>query len=186
MFYLWVEWERFRQSEGVWIIFTELAKLLTLKPNNKHKTWVSSNFYIHNYIIMAKWFVISPLMNGGIDLNLLLNSCDTHQANELPVQPAENVWPLLWLRPENAEPGHENGRGLLIKWRLDVLDLGLCVSPTRCDNRKNRFVKNEWRTNWTLKNLGYWKSYSELKLHTYLFWATTNTNSTWKLEISWL
>lgn len=38
MFYLWVERERFRQFEGVWIIFTELAKLLTLKPNNKHKT----------------------------------------------------------------------------------------------------------------------------------------------------
>lgn len=53
----------------------------------------------------------------------------THQADELPVEPTHDVWPLLWLGPEDSQAGHEDRSSFLVEWRFDVLNLRLCVCP---------------------------------------------------------
>lgn len=54
----------------------------------------------------------------------------THQADELSVQPAQDVRALLRLGPVHRQPRHQDGRGLLVEGGGDALDLRLCVGPT--------------------------------------------------------
>lgn len=53
----------------------------------------------------------------------LCQPCVTHQADQLPVKPAHDVWPLLRLGPEDSQAGHEHRGGFLVERGLDVLNL---------------------------------------------------------------
>lgn len=53
----------------------------------------------------------------------------THQANELPVQPTQNIRPLLRLSSKNSQTGHEDSGSFLVKRGLNVLNLRLCICP---------------------------------------------------------
>lgn len=61
----------------------------------------------------------------------------THQADELSVQPAQNVRALLRLCPVDSQAGHEDGGGLLVKRCSDALDLSLSISPAEEEDKEN-------------------------------------------------
>lgn len=61
----------------------------------------------------------------------------THQADELSVQPAQNIRALLCLGPIDGQAGHEDGSGLLVKRCSDALDLSLRISPAEEEEVKN-------------------------------------------------
>lgn len=64
--HLWVEAQRFRQSKGWWIIFTELAKLLTLKPKQQITV---------NKIILLEWKIdpktVFGLLRASVQCSLI-------------------------------------------------------------------------------------------------------------------
>lgn len=85
--------------------------------------------------------------------------CVPHQADELPVEPAQHIWSLLWFGSEDPQTGHEHGGRFLVERRLDVLNLGLCICPALVgiererkgeDRKRERcrwaWVWCEWRT----------------------------------------
>lgn len=61
----------------------------------------------------------------------------THQADELSVQPAQNIWTLLRLGSVDSQAGHEDGGGLLVKRCSDALDLSLSISPAEEEDEEN-------------------------------------------------
>lgn len=53
----------------------------------------------------------------------------THQADQLPVKPTHDIWPLLRLGSEDSQAGHEHRSRFLVERGLDELNLGLRISP---------------------------------------------------------
>lgn len=60
----------------------------------------------------------------------LVPQLPTHQSDELSVQPAEHIGPLLRLRAEHSQPSHQDCCGLLVKCCLYVPELALRICPT--------------------------------------------------------
>lgn len=111
--YLWVKRKRLRQLEGCWIVFVELAELLTLKPTEaKHcsNTDILHNLAHHRRV--TQYDGTTSYRHNPNNANYALFSSHsreelvcasvTHQADELPVEPTEHVRPLLRLGSEDT------------------------------------------------------------------------------------
>lgn len=64
----------------------------------------------------------------------------THQPYECPVQPPQDVRPVIPFSPEAGQPGHQNGCGFLVETGRDVVQAARCIRPA--GNRKGDLGAN--------------------------------------------
>ena len=63
-------------------------------------------------------------------MSKLQDCAATYQPYEHPIEPAQDVWSIVSLRPEDSDPGHEDSRCLLVIAGRYVLHVDGRVHPT--------------------------------------------------------
>lgn len=124
----------------MWTVIEWRSPLFILHiPNNSH----------YALFLLSQRRTFHDKCTGGV----------THQADQLSVKPAQDIWSLLRFCSKDSKTSHENRSRFLIKGWLNVLNLCLGICPTWVGTERGREKKPE-KDGWMWESCE-WRTYTE-------------------------